>query len=178
MSKLTTKEKKEFTINNVKDCMKKHDCFYVINISNIDVAKSILFRRICKKSGILVKVVKNSLITIALNDLCLSDADKKNINEKWLKGISAMLFINENYSIPGKIIKKFRVDTFDGLSLKFAYVAGELYSGEDGLNCLCSMKTLSELLCDIASAISSYPVGLAGALNSYTNLISAIANKK
>lgn len=170
MSRVDIIAKKGNIINGIKNSIKNHDCFYVVNIGKMSNNTNILFRKICKKNGVEVKVTKNSFIARAIDELNLKETDKSNIINKWLNGISAMLFINESYSVPGKLIKTFKNEVFDDISLKFAYAAGDLYYGQEGLNYLSTMKTLSELLNDIASAINSSRANIASALLSLTKV--------
>lgn len=157
-------------LDEIKNNIKAHDCFYVINIEKMNVETSLILRSECKKKGITVKVVKNSLFSLAIKDLAIDDNDKEKINNECLKKISAVLFIDKLYSTPGRIINKFKKNTFDGISLKFAYVDGTIYYGDEGLKKVSSIKTLEELLSDIALAIQS-------SINNVVNVCTSSGNK-
>lgn len=178
MVKSSARLRKEAIIEDIKKSVNSYDCFYVIGVEGLNVEKNIDFRRICRKSDVAVKVVKNTFISIVLKELNLGNFAEKNKDNGLLRGISAMLFINESYGTPGRIIKKFKEDSFEKMSFKLAYVAGELYTGDEGLKYLCSIKTLGETLEDIVSAISSCSSKVVNTLLSCGNVVNAIKSKK
>ena len=178
MIKSNVRLRKEGIIDSIKKNVKEHDCFYVIGMDGINVNKDMDFRRICRKNDITVKVVKNTFISMVLKELNLGDFGEKSNCKGMLHGVSAMLFVNESYGTPGRIIKKFRNDSFEPMTLKFAYVSGDLYIGEEGLNHLSSIKTLDETLTDIVLAINSCSSNIVNALLSCGRLVNTIKNKK
>ena len=91
--------------------------------------KNMMLRRQCYDSGIKMKVAKNSLIYLALKGANINNLDNDFINQECLKNISALLFVNEKYNLPGKILYNFKRDQFDKIELKCAYINGEFFSG-------------------------------------------------
>ena len=57
-----SKEQKNEVINFLVDNFKSHDCFYIIDITKLNMEKNMMLRRQCYDSGIKMKVAKNSLI--------------------------------------------------------------------------------------------------------------------
>lgn len=148
---MINRETKAKQIETLKNDINEHDCFYAIGLGNMDVEKNMMLRRLCREKGIYVKVVKNSLISICLKELNNEQYNK--IDTSCLVNTSALLFVNKAYSVPGKLLNNFKKKVFDGVSLKFAYANGDIYYGEDGLKKVSSLKTLEELLSDIALSI-------------------------
>jgi len=162
-----SKEEKLKRIDEIKTIMSSNGCFYVTNLGDITVKDDMTLRRTCMTKGVHVKVVKNSLLSIAMKDIgIIPEPDTfKKINDECLRGISTMFFIDKEYGTPGRIINEFKKKTSNKVSLKFALADGVLYFGEDGLKKLSSMKTLDETLSDISSVIQSSINNLIGCLS-------------
>ena len=144
-----SKEQKNEVINFLVDNFKSHDCFYIIDVTKLNMEKNMMLRRQCYDSGIKMKVAKNSLIYLALKGANINNLDNDFINQECFKNISALLFVNEKYNLPGKILYNFKRDQFDKIELKCAYINGEFFSGKDKLKYLASLKTKNEVISEI-----------------------------
>ena len=144
-----SKGQKNEVINSLIENFKSHDCFYMIDITSLNVEKNMLLRRQCYDSNIKMKVAKNSLIYLALKGANIDNLDNDFIQQNCLKNISALLFINEQYNLPGKILFNFKKSQFNKLELKCAYLNGEFFSGKDKLSYLATLKTKNEIIAEI-----------------------------
>lgn len=167
-----SKEEKQKKINEIKTIISSNDCFYVANLGNITVENDMALRTICREKGIGVKVVKNSLLSIAIKDIGLiSDSDISKINKEYLKGISTIFFIDKTYNAPGRILNDFKKKKSVNFSLKFALADKTVYFGEKGLKTLTSMKSLEEMLSDVVLAIQSVGSNLVDVIRSCSDNI-------
>ena len=148
------KESKVFVVDGLIDLFKEYECFYIVNIFGIPVNASNSFRKKCFEKNVIFEVVKNSLIKKALDK---SGFDAKTIEslESKLKLCSGLLFVKEDYKVPAELIFDFqKKNDKNQLGLKCAYVAGELFCGNDSLNVLKNMKSRKELIANIVYSLN------------------------
>ena len=106
----------------------------------------------CFNQGVEYKVVKNTLIKKALEDV---EGDFEALNEV-LAGSSGLMFVNENANIPAKIIKDFKKgDPQERPKFKAASIDSDLFVGEDQLGALASLKSKQELIGEIVTLLQS-----------------------
>ena len=99
-----TREEKAQVIAGLTEKFQQHNHFYITDTSGLSVAEINKFREMCYNQGIEYRVVKNTLIKKALENL---EADFSALDDA-LKGFSGIMFVEENANIPAKVIKDYK----------------------------------------------------------------------
>jgi len=147
-----TREEKAQLINSLTEKFKETDHFYITDTSGLTVAEVNKFREMCFKKGVEYKLVKNTLIKKALENL---DGDYSPLDEV-LKGTSGIMFVNESANTPAKIIKDFKKeDPQERPTFKAASIDSDLFVGEDHLGALASLKSKQELIGEVVTLLQS-----------------------
>lgn len=148
------KERKLFIVDGLVDLFKEYECFYIINIFGIPVNDTTYFRKKCFENNVVFEVVKNSLIRKALEKSGMAAKTIEALDSQ-LKLCSGLLFVKEDYKVPAELIVDFQKSyDKDKLSFKCAYVAGDLFCGQENLNVLKNMKSRKELIANIAYSLN------------------------
>ena len=147
-----TREDKAQLIGDLTEKLKDTDHFYIADTSGLTVAEINKFREMCFTNGVEYKIVKNTLIKKALENV---DGDFSDLDEI-LKGTSGLMFVNENANAPAKIIKDFKKeDPHERPKFKAASIDSDLFIGEDQLNALAKLKSKQELIGEIITLLQS-----------------------
>ena len=147
-----TREDKAQLISDLTEKIKGSDHFYIADTSGLTVAEINKFREMCFKKGVEYKLVKNTLIKKALENV---EGDFSSLDEV-LKGTSGIMFVNENANAPAKIIKDFKKDDpKDRPTFKAASIDSDLFIGEDQLGALASLKSKQELIGEVITLLQS-----------------------
>jgi large subunit ribosomal protein L10 len=151
---MTRKEKNEI-VETLASQLASTDYFYVIDAGGLNVEEVNDFRRKCFQAGVVYRVVKNTLISKALEKL-ESGVDYSILSKVVLKGVSGILFAKDIGSIPAKIIKDFRKQRRLGSPLlKGASIDKDLFIGEEHLDALSQLKSRAELLGELIALLNS-----------------------
>lgn len=147
-----TREDKAQLISDLTTKFKETDHFYIADTSGLTVAEINKFREMCFNKGVEYKLVKNTLIKKALENV---DGDFSSLDDV-LKGTSGIMFVNEVANAPAKIIKEFKKeDSNDRPKFKAASIDSDLFIGEDQLGALASLKSKQELIGEIVTLLQS-----------------------
>ena len=147
-----TRQDKAQLISDLTEKFKGTDHFYIADTSGLTVAEINKFREMCFNKGVEYKLVKNTLIKKALENV---DGDFSSLDEV-LKGTSGIMFVNEIANAPAKIITEFKKkDSKDRPKFKAASIDSDLFIGEDQLGALASLKSKQELIGDVISLLQS-----------------------
>ena len=144
-----TKQEKLQVIESLAEQLNAYPHFYVTNIEALNAEQTASLRRKCFESGIKLVVVKNTLLTKALEKAEKAEADLVNV----LEGPTSIMFA-ETGKAPAVLIKEFR-KSCDKPVLKAAYVEGSVYVGDNQLETLCNIKSREELIGDIVALLQS-----------------------
>lgn len=166
-----TREEKAQIIGELKEKFQENSHFYVTDAQGLTVAQVNDFRRICFKHGIEYKVVKNTFIKKALEDM---EADFSGLDEQVLKGFSGVMFVKENASAPAKVIKEFLKKNKDTLRLKGASIDTDLFIGAEHLDMLSALKSKEELVGEIIGLLNAPMQNVLGSLNSGKNTLAGL----
>ena len=120
-----TREEKSIAIENLTATLASANVLYVADISGLNAETTSNLRRACFKAGMKLEVVKNTLLSKAMESSDKNFGDLPSV----LKGNSA-IFISDVANAPGKIIKDFRKKS-DKPSFKGAYINDEIYIGDN-----------------------------------------------
>jgi large subunit ribosomal protein L10 len=144
-----TREEKSIAIQDLTAKLADANIFYLTDISGLNAQATSDLRRAAFKAGIKLEVVKNTLLTKAM------EADDKNYGElpTILKGNTAIM-ISDVANGPAKIIKEFRKKS-DKPSFKGAYINEEIYIGDNLLDSLVAIKSKEEVIGEIIGLLQS-----------------------
>ena len=131
IEKLTT-ELAENTVN-----------IYMTDVSGLDASETSKLRRACFKANIKLSVVKNTLLSKAMET---SEKDFGNLDEV-LVGNTALMY-SEVGNSPAKLIKQFRKKSERPL-LKGASIEDAIYVGDDQVEFLANIKSREELIGEV-----------------------------
>jgi len=163
-----TREQKAQVIDDLTSQLTDTSTIYLADISGLDASNTSNLRRACFKAGVRLAVVKNTLLTKAMEK---SDKDFGELPET-LKG-NTSLMISEVSNAPAKVIKEFRKKS-DRPVLKGAYIEEAIYVGDDQLDTLVNIKSKEELIGDIITLLQSPAKNVISALQSGSNKLSGI----
>jgi len=127
------------------------------------------FRRKCFEKGVEIKVLKNTLVRKALeqvNDTAYTDLYDA------LKGPTAIMF-SETSNVPAKLIKEFRKD-HEKPVLKAAYIDSDIFLGDEQVEQLSNLKSKDELIGDVLLLLESPIKNVLGSLQSGGNTLSGL----
>jgi large subunit ribosomal protein L10 len=119
------------------------------DISGLDASTTSDLRRACFKANIKLSVVKNTLLSKAM------EASDKEFGElpDVLIGNTSLMF-SETGNAPAKLIKTFRKKANKPL-LKGAFIEEAIFVGDDKLDTLVSIKSKEEMIGEIIGLLQS-----------------------
>lgn len=151
-------------IASLKEKLAGANFFYLTDSSGLTVAEINKFRGLCYEKGIKLQVVKNTLLSKALE--ALIEEGNENLRQivEQLKGPTSLM-VSDNPKIPALLIKEFRED-HEKPVLKAAYIDNSIYVGDDQLEALTKIKTKEEVIGDIILLLQSPAKNVISALKS------------
>ncbi len=166
-----TREEKGQVIAGLTEKFQHTDHFYITDTSGLSVAEINSFREMCYTKDIEYRVVKNTLIIKALENL---ETDYSELYDS-LKGFSGIMFVNENANIPAKVIKDFKKkDKHQRPKFKAASISSDIFIGEDQLDALSSLKSKEELIGEVISLLQSPAKNVISALQSGEHILAGV----
>jgi large subunit ribosomal protein L10 len=165
------KEEKSLIIEELVEKFNNHQHYYFTDASGLTVSEVNAFRKLCFERGLEYKVFKNTLVKKALKRL---ETDVDTWDRAVLKGFTGILFSKENGKTPAILLQDFRKKGGEKPALKGAYIAKELYVGEESLEALSKLKSKSELIGEIIGLLQSPVSNVMSALQSGKNKIAGI----
>jgi large subunit ribosomal protein L10 len=168
-----TREEKAVIIEELTQKFRDNPFFYVTDTSDLTVAEVNNLRRLCFERGVEYKVLKNTLIKKALENV---DGDFSPLNENVLKGFSGVFFSATDGKTPAKLIKEFRtkVKGNEKPILKGASIDSDLFIGNENLDTLINLKSKAELVGEIIGLLQSPAKNVLSALQSSGNKLAGI----
>jgi large subunit ribosomal protein L10 len=163
-----TREEKSQVIEALTTQLTDGTIIYLADISGLNALDTSNLRRACFKANIKLAVVKNTLLSKAMEK---SDKDFGEL-PSILKGNTSLMF-SETGNAPAKLIKEFRKKS-DKPLLKGAYVEEAIYIGDDQLDTLVNIKSKEEVIGDIIGLLQSPAKNVISALQSGGNKLSGI----
>jgi large subunit ribosomal protein L10 len=145
-----TREEKSQYIEDLAGKLSESGVFYLTDTAGLTVETVNQLREKCFKSNIELRVVKNTLLKKAMEQI-----EDKNYEDLYgvLAGPTAIMFA-EVGNAPAKLIKDFRKKNEKPL-LKGAFIEEAIYTGEENLEFLTSIKSKEELIGDIIALLQS-----------------------
>lgn len=162
------REDKALVIKEISEKLKQYPHFYLADIAGLDAEMTSALRRQCFKSGVELKVVKNTLLKKAFDASELDFSEFESV----LVDNTAVMF-TEIANAPAKLIKDFR-KTMEKPVLKAAYAEESVYIGDENLDTLTTIKSREELIGDIVLLLQSPAKTVISALQSGANTITGV----
>jgi len=145
-----TREEKAQYVEELTAELKDAGIFYLTDTSELTVEVINQLRRKCFQSNIQLKVVKNTLLEKAMENVTDRNyGDLKGV----LSGPTSIMFA-EVGNAPAKVIKEFRKKNSKPL-LKGAYVEEAVFIGDENVEALSAIKSKEELIGDIIALLQS-----------------------
>tara|TARA_B110000495_G_C23019129_1_gene604225 strand:+ start:139 stop:654 length:516 start_codon:yes stop_codon:yes gene_type:complete len=162
------KEEKIKVINDLTLKLKETKTLYLTDISGLNASQTSALRRACHKANVKLSVVKNTMLSRAM------DASDKNFGEikNVLKGNTSLMF-SESGNVPAKVIKDFR-RKLDKPILKAAFIEEAIYIGDDQIDTLVAIRSREELIGEIIGLLQSPAKNVVSALKSGSSNLSGI----
>ena len=149
--------KNQETLSKIKEDLDGVSAVWVVDYYGLTVKDIQALRVAIRESGASMKVYKNTLMHIALDEAGLPTLDDI------LEGPSAFVFAGDDVAAAAKAVKTF-AKTNQNLEIKGGLMEGEQVSAAQ-VEAIASLPSREELLAQIAGAISGVARGLAVALN-------------
>ena len=166
-----TKDQKNEVIELLKGKFSQYSNFYVTDTESLTVAQVGKLRRACFDKRVEMKVAKNTLIKKALESL---DSQRYADVYDALHNVTALMFC-ENPKEPALIISTFRKETHnDKPVLKAAFIDGAVFSGDNQLKALASLRSKQDLIGEIITLLQSPAKNVISALNAGGKLASIV----
>jgi large subunit ribosomal protein L10 len=163
-----TREEKSQVIQDLTAVLAGTNTLYLADISGLNAKNTSNLRRACFKAGVQLTVVKNTLLSKAME---ASDKDFGKLPSV-LKGNTSMM-IAEASNAPAKLIKDFRKKSKKPL-LKGAFAEESVYIGDEQLDALVDIKSREELIGEIIGLLQSPAKNVISALQSGGQKLSGI----
>ena len=164
MKKLSANlEIKKQVVEDITAKIKNSKSVVFVDYKGLTVAEVTELRNSFRKANVEYKVLKNTLVRKAFNELGINSFDAD------LNGPTAVAF-GADETAAAKIIIDAQKKFADKISAKSAYVDGN-YVDANGVKALASIPSREQLIANLAGALSATIRGLAVALN-------AVAEKK
>ncbi|TDY14266.1 50S ribosomal protein L10 [Meridianimaribacter flavus] len=155
-----TRQEKSQVIEELTAQLADNTNIYIADISGLNAGNTSDLRRACFKANVKLAVVKNTLLTKAM------DASEKDFGDlpSVLKGNTSVMY-SETGNAPAKVIKAFRKKS-DKPLLKGAFIEEAIYIGDEQLDTLVDIKSREELIGDIVTLLQSPAKNVVSALKS------------
>ncbi|MCC6541288.1 MAG: 50S ribosomal protein L10 [Flavobacteriales bacterium] len=147
---MATRTEKDQAIAELVEDIKSTNVIYLADTSGMSAEVTSNLRRACHKGGIRMKVVKNTLLRKAMEQI--EGKDYSGVIPT-LKGQTSVLMA-EKGNAPAKLISEFRKKA-DKPVLKSAWVEEAVFVGDDQLVMLSNLKGREELIGEIIGLLQS-----------------------
>ena len=146
-----TPAQKNEAIEVLKSKFTQYDNFYITNTESLTVAQVGTLRSLCFEKNVEMKVAKNTLIKKALESF--NDEKYAGVYES-LHGVTALMF-SESPKEPAMILTSFRKTNKEKPVLKAALIGSDVFTGDNQLKALTSIKTKNELIGEVIGLLQS-----------------------
>lgn len=164
-----TKEQKAKVIADTVERLQSVSGLYLADFANLTVAKANQLRSEFFQVGVDYKVIKNTLLIRALQEVGGYDGLLP-----YLTGMTGIVFAYDDPIAPARLLKTFIKDNEKMLSLKACVIGNEVFDGSR-LEELASLPTRDELIAGIIGTIAAPAQGIVGAINGViTGIVYAI----
>ena len=144
-----TKEEKSQVIEKLTAELSDAKTLYLTDTAGLNAQDTSALRRACFKANIRLSVVKNTLLSKAMD---ASDKEFGDLKEV-LKGNTSLMF-SEIGNAPAKVIRDFRKKSEKPV-LKGAYIEEAVFIGDNHIDALVAIKSKEELIGEIVTLLQS-----------------------
>ncbi len=162
------KEDKGKIIDSLAEQIQGSAHFYLADIGDLNAAVTAELRRKCFEQDIKLVVVKNTLLTKALEKINFEHTEILSV----LNGNTSIMFSNTGNG-PAKLIKDFAAKNKKPV-LKAAFVEQSVYVGAENLETLINIKSKEELVGDIIALLQTPARNVIGALQNGGHKLSGV----
>ncbi len=163
-----TKEQKAAAVQDISGKLDAVPALYLTDYKGLTVDQVNDLRRRFRDSGVEYKVVKNTLLRLAMEELGGYEGLFDHLHGPTAVALSA------EPAAPARVIKDFTKDTKLELpELKAAFVDGAIFSA-DQIDALAALKSKDELIGDIIGLLLSPMTNVVGALQAPGSTLAAI----
>jgi len=164
-----TREEKAKYIDVLTAELNGANIFYLADTADLTVEVVNNLRRRCFQSDIKMRVVKNTLLSKAMDRV--EDKDFGDLRST-LAGATSIMF-SEVGNVPAKLIQEFRKKNAKPL-LKGAYIDQAVFIGDNQLDLLVALKSKEELIGEIIGLLQSPMKNVVSGLNGAGGKIAGI----
>lgn len=154
---MSVKEEKIRLVEEIKEKLSSSSCAVLVDYKGITVEEANKLRKECREAGVDYKVYKNTLITIAAEELGLDGL------KPHLTGPTAIAFGMEDPVAPAKVVAS-NIDEFKKMEFKAGILEGELIDKE-GIEALAKLPSQEELVGKMLGSLNAPIYGLANVLS-------------
>ena len=154
---------KEAKVAEIKEKLEKAQSVVLASYQGLTVEQDTNLRKSLREAGVEYKVYKNTLVTLAANELGLGDL------VQYLEGPVSIAFGYEDATAPARVLHNFGKD-HKKLELKAGIVDGEVYDS-DKVKQLASIPSKEVLLAKLLGSFNA-------PISNFAYLIKAISDKK
>ena len=153
-----TRQQKVAAVEALTEKLEQSPVIYLTDYAGLTVEQANELRGAFREAGVEFKVVKNTLLKLAMDKLGGYDELYDHLH-----GPTAIAF-SEEPSAPARVIKKFLKDSkLERPALKGANVDGAIFH-EDALEALSALKSKEELIADVIGLLLAPITNVVGAL--------------
>jgi large subunit ribosomal protein L10 len=167
-------EEKKKVVAQLSDTLKTACTGVLVNYKGISVEDDTKLRKELRESGCQYKVVKNTLLRLALKDAGISGLDNV------LEGTTALAIHSEDYVAPAKVLSGF-ADKSDTFKIKAGFIDGKV-ANVDEIKTLASLPSKEELVAQalrgLNAPITGFVTVLNGTIKGLVVALNAIAEKQ
>jgi large subunit ribosomal protein L10 len=156
-----TREEKKITIDELAGKLAESSYFYLTDSSELTVETINKFRRLCFQRKVEFRVVKNTLLKQAMEQVNPSVYEGLYTS---LKGPTSVLFADTG-STPAKLLQEFRKSSKKPI-LKAAFIDSAVYLGDDQIDALTNLKSKQVLIGELVGLLQSPARNVISALQS------------
>jgi large subunit ribosomal protein L10 len=171
-----TKEQKAKVIAETVETLNRVSGLYLANFSGLTVEKANALRSEFFKAGVDYKVIKNTLLKRALEEVGGYDGVMPHLVNQ-----TGVVFAYDDPVQPARILKEFIKTNENMLSVKVCVLDKEVFDGSR-LDELASLPTRDDLMASIIGSIAAPAQGIVGAINAVmrdlVGVIDAIEKQK
>lgn len=162
------REDKDLVIDNLATLLTQWNHVYITDIGDLNAKDTGNLRRKCFERDIKLVYVKNTLLRKAF------ERYEGKYDELFpiLKGYSSVMLSNTG-NAPAKLIKEFRKTNKKPI-LKAAFVEECVYTGDENLDSLVTLKSREELIADIIALLQSPMKNVISSLESGKHIIAGV----
>jgi len=154
-----TKEEKIALVEGLAQKIRNNPNFYLVDLAGLTVEQTNNLRRKCFEHNVELKMVKNTLIRKALEQV---GGEYDSIYGE-LKQSTSILFVGDDVRTPAKMVKAFKADK-ERPNVKAAFVQESPVTGEKVIDQLINFRGKRELLGEVVGMLQSPMQKVIGAL--------------